>query len=199
MTVAQPPADRDASLAGLLSRVARSDQRAFGELYDGTAAHLYGVALRILRSPAAAEEILQEAFVSIWQYARSFEAARSRPLIWLTSIVRNRCIDRLRAQQIGALPLAGDEEVPDSGLPPDAVRPAEIPPESADTIHIHACVRALDAGPRRALELAFHQGSTHAELARQLREPPGTVKAWVREALGQVKACVDRADASRTE
>src|SRR5947207_14689403 len=97
--------DRIGTLVQLLARVALADQRAFAELYRQTSPHLYAVALRILREPAAAEEILQESYVSIWHHAGTYVAAKSQPLTWLTSIVRNRCLDLLRRRELDTLPL----------------------------------------------------------------------------------------------
>src|SRR5437879_12607416 len=87
--------ERNARLMELLARVALADQRAFAELYRQTSPHLYAVALRILREAASAEEILQEAYVSVWHHAGTYLAATSQPLTWLTSIVRTRCLDHL--------------------------------------------------------------------------------------------------------
>ncbi len=89
-------ARRSEKLALLLGRTALADQAAFAELYRQTSSHLYAVALRMLRDKAAAEDALQEAFVSVWHHAGSYVAAKSRPQTWLTSIVRNRCLDLLR-------------------------------------------------------------------------------------------------------
>src|SRR5437899_11455849 len=102
--------DRSTILAQLLARVALADQRAFAELYRQTSSHLYAVALRILRESAAAEEILQEAYVSVWHHAGSYVAAKSQPLTWLTSIVRNRCLDHLRRREIDTVTLSSDGE-----------------------------------------------------------------------------------------
>ena len=76
--------------------MALGDQAAFAELYRLTSSHLYGVALRILREPAQAEEILQEAYVNVWHHAGSYDVAKAQPQTWLTAIVRNRCLDQLR-------------------------------------------------------------------------------------------------------
>src|SRR5206468_10888625 len=89
-------ADRSGTLAQLLARVALADQRAFAELYRQTSSHLYAVALRILRESGPAEEILQEAYVSVWHHAGTYVAANSQPLTWLTSIVRSCCLDHPR-------------------------------------------------------------------------------------------------------
>ena len=65
--------------------------------------HLYAVALRILRESAAAEEVLQESFVNVWHHAGSYVAGKSQPLTWLTSIVRNRCLDQLRRREVDTI------------------------------------------------------------------------------------------------
>src|SRR5205823_13034640 len=104
--------DRSGALAQLLARVALADQRAFAELYRQTSSHLYAVALRILRESAAAEEILQEAYVSVWHHAGTYVAAKSQPLTWLTSIVRNRCLDQLRRRELDTFPLTSGADEP---------------------------------------------------------------------------------------
>src|SRR6059058_4350929 len=102
--------ERNARLMELLARTALSDQKAFAELYRLTSSHLYAVALRILREPAAAEEVLQESYVNIWHHAGSYVAAKSQPLTWLTSIVRNRCLDHLRRREIDTITIDDEEE-----------------------------------------------------------------------------------------
>ncbi len=193
-----PSSDRNARLAALLARVAMGDPRAFGDLYGETSAHLYGAALRILNDVPAAEEILQEAYVSIWQHAGSYEVARSQPLTWLTTIVRNRCLDQLGRRETGTVTPATDADAaPDSDLPTAATMPAEMLSASAEAAAVRGCVDALDAGPKRAIALAFHRGLSHAELARHLREPRCTVKAWVRRGLDGLKSCLDGAGDAR--
>src|SRR6202030_2869305 len=93
----------------LLARAALSDQQAFAELYRLTSAHLYAVALRILRESAAAEEVLQESFVNIWHHAGSYTAAKSQPLTWMTSIVRNRCLDQLRKHDVDTVSIDDED------------------------------------------------------------------------------------------
>src|SRR6266581_7836864 len=102
--------ERNARLMELLARTALSDQQAFAELYRMTSAHLYAVALRILREAAAAEEVLQESFVNVWHHAGSYVSAKSQPLTWLTSIVRNRCLDHLRRREIDTITIDDEEE-----------------------------------------------------------------------------------------
>jgi RNA polymerase sigma-70 factor (ECF subfamily) len=195
MTGTTPPViDRSARLAGLLSRVALADQRAFAELYRETSSHLYAVALRILRESAAAEEILQEAYVSVWHHAGTYVAAKSQPLTWLTSIVRNRCLDHLRRREIDTVTLSSDgEDEPVHDIPAGGATPVELLLSGAEAQSVRDCVDTLDAGPKQAIALAFFQGLSHAELAAHLREPLGTVKSWVRRGLERLKRCLDSA------
>lgn len=193
-----PSPDRSARVATLLSRVAIGDQGAFAEFYALTAPHLYGVALRILKNAGAAEEILQEAYVNVWQHAGSFEVAKSQPMTWLTSIVRNRCLDQLRRRELDTVALASDDDdAPELDLPDDRMTPAEMLLAAADARAVRGCVDDLEAGPKQAVALAFYQGLSHVEIADHLREPLGTVKSWIRRALGRLKECLDRAAAVR--
>ncbi|MFO1412596.1 MAG: sigma-70 family RNA polymerase sigma factor [Burkholderiales bacterium] len=196
---APPPNERSARLAHLLSRVALGDQAAFAEFYAQTSPHLFGVALRILRSPAAAEEVLQEAYVNVWHHAGAYEVAKSQPLTWLTSIVRNRCLDELRRREIDTVSMTpDDDDAPPFDLPADAPTPAEMLLAGADARSVRACVDALDPGPKQAIALAFYHGLSHSELAAHLREPLGTVKSWVRRGLERLKGCLDRAGYARS-
>ena len=190
--------DRNARVAALLARVALSDQQAFAELYRQTSPHLYAVALRILREPAAAEEILQEAYVNVWHHAGTYVAARSQPLTWLTAIVRNRCLDQLRRREVDTVTMSaeGDDE-PAFDLPSGDPSPADLLLEGADAQSVRDCVDALDAGPKQAIALAFFQGLSHAELAAHMQGPLGTVKSWVRRGLERLKRCLDGAGFAR--
>ena len=125
MTTESP--ERSGDLADLLARTALADQAAFSELYRRTSPHLYAVAVRILREPAAAEEVLQEAFVSIWHHAGRYAAELSQPQTWLASIVRNRCLDRLRRRDLDRVSLTrNDDEETEIELPADGASPVEL-------------------------------------------------------------------------
>jgi RNA polymerase sigma-70 factor (ECF subfamily) len=187
--------EKSARLMELLARSALADQRAFAELYRLTSAHLYGVALRILRESGAAEEVLQESFVSVWNHAGSYVSSRSQPLTWLTSIVRNRCLDHLRRREVETIAIDDDEHgmtVADEGP-----SPLEMLLSGADARAVRNCVEALETGQKQAVALAFYRGLTHSQLARHLKQPLGTVKSWVRRALERLKACLDAAGVVR--
>jgi len=198
--VAPPSSDKSVRVAALLSRIAMGDQVAFAEFYEVTSSHLYGVALRILKDPPAAEEILQEAYVNVWHHAGSYEVAKSQPLTWLTTIVRNRCLDQLRRREVDTVTLtADDDDAPEYDLPSETMTPAEMLVAGAEARSVRDCVDALDAGPKQAIALAFYQGMSHSELSKHLHEPLGTVKSWVRRGLEKLKSCLERAGYARNE
>ncbi len=186
--------ERNARLMELLARTALSDPNAFAELYRLTSSHLYAVALRILREPPAAEEALQESFVNVWNHARSYVAARSQPLTWLTSIVRNRCLDQLRRREVETVSLDDDEPLEVAAGSPT---PLEMLFSGADARAVGACVKTLEAEQKQAIALAFFQGLSHGEVAKHLRQPLGTVKSWIRRGLQRLRACLDAAGAGR--
>jgi len=196
MTTESP--EPSADLADLLARTALADQAAFAELYRRTSPHLYAVAVRILREPAAAEEVLQEAFVSIWHHAGRYAAELSQPQTWLASIVRNRCLDRLRRRDLDWVSLTrDDDEETEIELPAEGSSPVDLLIAGAEAASVRDCVQALEGGQKQAIALAFFQGLTHAELARALREPLGTVKSWVRRGLARLRQCLEQAGYTR--
>ena len=191
-------ADRSARLAELLARTALSDQQAFAELYRSTSAHLYGVAIRMLRDGPAAEELLQEAYVAIWHRAGSYVAQKSQPLTWLTAIVRNRCLDALRRRELDTVSMTADDDSDDDlDVPAEGGSPADLLLQGADAQSVRGCIETLEGGSRQAIALAFFQGLTHAELAAHLAQPLGTVKSWVRRGLERLRQCLDHAGVVR--
>ena len=162
-------------LNSLLSRIALQDRRALRDLYDATAGRLLAVADRLLRDRAAAEDVLQEVYVTVWTRAAQYPAVHSNPMAWLTSMVRNRAIDQLRRNR---------PEVPLQWQDADG----------REHRHDVADDSGLDAEPRRDVMLAYYEGLTHADLALRLGRPLGTVKAWVRRSLMHLKDCLGDAE-----
>ena len=175
-------------LPGLLAACARRDRAAFGRLYEATSAKLYGVAVRILRREDWAEEVLQECYVSIWTHAPEYRAALAAPMTWMTSIVRNRCLDWLRRPN---LEVADEEGAVADGTASDNPSPLAQLERSSEAAGIARCLKGLDAKQRQAIALAFYDGLSHAELAGHLRQPLGTVKTWVRRGLLRLKDCLE--------
>jgi len=190
--------ERSRELSQLLARAGLGDRAAFATFYERTSAHLFAVVLRINRDRAQAEDVLQEVYVNVWRAARSFDAAQSQPLTWLTSIARHRAIDSLRRAQSQPqiqTAHAGDEEDTDvyDALADDAPGPLDLLSRASDARALQGCMRALGAAQRQSVALAFFDGLSHAEVAEQMRQPLGTVKSWVRRALLALKVCLEQA------
>jgi RNA polymerase sigma-70 factor (ECF subfamily) len=180
-----------AKLAGLLAQCALKNQRAFADLYGLTSAKLYGVALRILRRQDWAEDVLQECYISIWNHAGNYAVQKSAPLTWMTSIVRNRCLDWLRRPQTETTGTEYDVAVEawQDGSP----GPIEQLMAAGDAQALARCLRQLEGKQRQSIMLAFFHGMTHTELAGHMKEPLGTVKTWVRRGLERLKGCLGAA------
>jgi len=175
-------------LAELLAQCALKNRISFNDLYKLTAAKLYGVALRILKRPDWAEEVLQECYVNIWNHAGDYRVAKSAPLTWMTSIVRNRCLDWLRRPQTEA---TGEQyDVAVEAWRDDAPGPMEQLVASNEAAALAQCLRQLDPKQRQSIMLAFFNGLSHSEVARHMNQPLGTVKTWVRRGLERLKSCL---------
>jgi RNA polymerase sigma-70 factor, ECF subfamily len=191
--------DRNAALAEALSRIALGDRKALAALYKTAGAQLLGVILRIQRDRALAEDVLQDIFVSIWRNAQSYDAARSQPMTWLTSIARNRAIDSLRRRKTEVSTVSahlGDDD-DDSNLvdamPSEDSSPMELMEQAAQARAVTHCIGALSAEQQQCVALAYYQGLSHSEVAQHLQQPLGTVKSWVRRALMALKDCLGSA------
>ena len=179
-------------LEGLLTACARRDQAAFARLYQLTAPKLLGVAVRILRREDWAEEVLQDCFVSIWNHAGSYSAGLSAPMTWMTSIVRNRCLDWLRRPKLEVVLERPDDdgEDPLDEIAADDPGPLDRLARLADARALADCLGRLEVKQRQAIMLAFYDGLSHSELASHMRQPLVTVKTWVRRGLERLKGCL---------
>ena len=179
-------------LAELLGACGRGDRAAFARLYEATSPKLFGVAIRMLRREDLAEEVLQECYVSIWTNARTYSAGLSAPMTWMTSIVRNRCLDSLRRPRVEVSLARGDEsgEDPLEAVPSEEPEPLETLRQSRDAKALAECLGKLDGKMRQAIVLAFFDGLSHSELAGHMRQPLGTVKTWIRRGLERLRSCL---------
>jgi RNA polymerase sigma-70 factor (ECF subfamily) len=168
-----PPSSEDDS--ALLALVQSGDDRAMASLFDRYSKLVYSVALRVLRDPSAAEDVLQEVFMQIWRNPDSFTAARGSLGGWLAIVSRNRSIDTLRRKRpsvdVDDIPLASNYN-----LASEAERNSLM--ELA-----RAVIHKLPTEQRKTLEMAFFDGLTHSEIAEMTGDPLGTVKTRIRSGL----------------
>jgi RNA polymerase sigma factor (sigma-70 family) len=155
----------------LVALVARGEQDALAALYDRFGRTAYGLALRVVRDPALAEDVVQEAFLSLWRTAGRFVPERSRAGTWLLTLVHRRAVDLVRREERRR------------------AEPIEVAPEAVDTAaqeapwlqlereRVRAALARLPDAQREAIELAYYGGFTQAELADRLGQPLGTIKS----------------------
>ena len=161
--------------AQLLDRVRRGDDQAMATLYDRYSKVVYSVALRVLRDPASAEDVLQDVFLGVWRKPETFVSARGSLGGWLAVVARNRAIDTLRrkrpSEQVEEIQLASPFNLAD-----EAERNTLM--QRARAILLH-----LPLEQRKTLEMAYFDGLTHTEIAEITGDPLGTVKTRIRSAL----------------
>jgi RNA polymerase sigma-70 factor (ECF subfamily) len=159
----------------LLDRVRRGEEQAMATLYDRYSKLVYSVALRVLRDPASAEDVLQDVFLGVWRRPERFVSARGSLGGWLAVVARNRSIDMLRrrrpSEQIEEVYLASPFDLAD-----EAQRNTLM--QRARAIILH-----LPLEQRKTLEMAYFDGLTHSEIAEITGDPLGTVKTRIRSAL----------------
>lgn len=180
---AGPIAD-EVSDSQLVWRMRGQDEEALGLLYDRHGGIAYGLALRMLRDRASAEEVVQDAFVSIWRSAGAYAPDRASVRTWLLTIVRRRAIDRLRhvASKEQAAPIEGG---------PELVAGSDTWRQASEAIRADAVRSALGDLPSdqlKVLEMAYFGGLSQTEIADASGVPVGTVKSRTRLGLARLKS-----------
>jgi len=173
-------------LQGWIAQVMRQDQTAFNALYEACVGRVYGLALRITRNTALAEEVSEDTFWQIWREAPLFDAARGAAMAWILTIARSRALDSLRARDPAELHedpavLIGTQGSPDAG-------PLDLLHATLSDHALHQALTQLDAEPRQLIALAFFRGLTHGEIATHTGLPLGTVKSHIRRGLLALKS-----------
>ena len=172
-------------LDDLLRKVARGDETAFATLYDQLAPRVFGLALRIVRDPAQAEEVAQEAFVDMWRTAARYDPARGSAVSWALTIAHRRAVDRVRAEQATA----------------DRARRATVSEVAFDEVveaatarfeqqQVRRCLGGLTELQREAVTLAYYRGLTYREVAELLGAALPTIKSRMRDALIRLRDCL---------
>ena len=160
---------------------ARGDHRALHQLYEQDSSRLLGVALRITRNKALAEDIVHDAFIKIWHGAHSFDPLRGSARGWVFSVTRHLALDVVRS--------AGRDVPLDDQYEPLA-EPAQSIEFAARSGQIHQCLERLDPTRRTCILHAYVDGYSHSEIAQKLSTPLGTVKAWIKRSLAALRECM---------
>jgi RNA polymerase sigma-70 factor, ECF subfamily len=173
------------SVGVLIEAVGRGSQVALKRLYELESRRLYGIALRIVRRPEIAADVLQETFVQIWQNAAAFSVERGAGAAWLTGIVRFRSLDAVR--KLDREVLTDDPALGDVALQPDVIEKIDA---AAEAGALKRCFKLLDDQQRRCIVLAFVDGLSHSEITERINVPLGTVKSWIRRGLLTLRRCL---------
>ncbi len=175
----------------LLLAVARQDRNAFRALYDIASPKLYATILRIVRNRPAADEVLQDVFLRVWQKAGSFTPEAGPARAWLNSIARNRAIDVLRQKTfVLADGRGGDNDVAlYERIAEDRDREADM----IDNASLRHCLGTLEEPARHCVLLAYYEGYSREELAQRYDRPVNTIKTWLHRSLVSLRACLDDA------
>ena len=174
-------------LATLLQATARGERLAFKQLYDATSPKLFGIILRMSRSRASAEEVLQDVYVKIWRNASRYAPEIGSAMGWLTTIARNRAIDVLRQRAEVTMPPNEDGE-------DWFERIAENRDRESDMLDMNAlrhCLGQIEPEKRSCIMLAYYEGYSREELATRFSQPVNTIKTWLHRGLAALKTCLE--------
>ncbi|SDN76057.1 RNA polymerase sigma-70 factor, ECF subfamily [Nocardioides szechwanensis] len=177
------PTTRDAELSQLLHLAASGDVQAFAALYDGTAVRAYSLAQRILRDPAQAEEVTQEAYLHLWRHSARFDPSRGSAISWILMIVHGEAVGRVRASHSRIARETTYERSDAVVQSPSDDRTHDAVAASLQASRVQTALAELTPLQREAVELAYFGGLSHSEVARLRRIPLGTAKTRIRDGL----------------
>jgi RNA polymerase sigma-70 factor (ECF subfamily) len=177
----------DPDVTGLLRRTARGDEAAFAQLYDRTAARVYGLVLRVVRDPAQAEEVAQEVFVDVWRSAARFDPGRGSGIAWILALAHRRAVDRVRSSQ-ASQQREHRVAVASGQVPHDDVSEQVV--GRLEQQAVRRCLGALTDVQREAIDLAYYRGYTYRQVASVLSVALPTVKTRIRDGLIRLRDCL---------
>jgi len=175
----------------MIARIGRRDQAAFSALYDRLSGALYSLALKMLGDASDAQDALQEVFVQIWSRAGTYDPEKSSVFSWAVLLTRSRAIDRLRARdrrlRVVVSSAADENKVAEATDASTVESAADTANKKDEAAHVRSLLNNLPEDQRQAIELAFFGHRTHHEIAAQLGQPLGTVKARIRRGLFKLR------------
>lgn len=174
-------------LGALLDRTARGDVAAFDQVYDRVAGAVLGLATRVVRNRALAEEVAQDVLVEVWRTAARYESGRGSAQGWIMTIAHRRAVDRVRREQAAT---EREERVAarDERRPHDEV--GEAVETSLEREQVRRCMGSLTDLQRESVALAYYDGYTYREVAQLLHTPLGTIKTRLRDGLIRLRDCM---------
>ena len=169
-------------------------------LYAAASPQLYAFIVRLVRQTDWADDVLQDTFIKVWSNAAKFDAAKAAPMTWMSTIARNTAFDLLRKAEPERAnidindPLFDESLIsPDNSSATNTSAPKSQTTQlslSQDAVLLERCFATLEGNARQAISLAFYHDLSHADIAEQLAQPLGTVKAWIRRGLGKLNTCL---------
>ena len=165
-----------------LTRVEGGDQQAMTELFDQYSGMVYSVALRVLKDPGQAEDVMQEIFFQVWRNPEAFVSGRGSLGAWLAVMARNRAIDSLRKRR-------PTDSVDDVVLASNSDLGSEVE-RNRMMEKVRGVLKDLPMEQQKSVELAFFEGLTHSEIAARTGDPLGTVKTRIRSALSTLRKAI---------
>jgi RNA polymerase sigma-70 factor (ECF subfamily) len=172
----------------LLARVVKGDQQAFSQLYDHSSTLLFTLAVRILGNHEEAAELLQDVYLEVWRKISRYDVGRGTPVAWLVTLTRSRAIDRLRTRTArGHRSTNSLEEGIAAQVADHGPSPFETQADQELRIAVGAAVAELPLAQQQAIELAYYEGLSHAEIAERLNQPLGTVKTRIKLGMSKLR------------
>ncbi|MDM0019286.1 sigma-70 family RNA polymerase sigma factor [Variovorax saccharolyticus] len=184
---APDPFDYDAALAAC----ARGERQALAQIYQREGRYLLGVALRIVRQRQSAEDVLHDAFVSIWQRACSFDPGRGAGRGWIYSVVRHAALNWVRSHG-REVPVDEERQAAlEDELALDRHAGSLDPAETrAELGRLETCLDRLEPERRECIVLAYLDGCSHGEIAQRTHKPLGTIKSWIQRGMRSLRECM---------